>query len=144
MIKFTTFMKPGRITLFIIDSLSLTMAFSASMFIRQSAWIIRHFEPITYGTKMYLTSYIIGVVLLFVVFGAFKLYQIRNIELSARIFTVLKALVVWTLLITLLVYVLKFDFSRAVLFLSVIFTTIFITFGRFAYFKYRQNKNKGD
>ncbi len=137
-------MRPGRITLFTIDSLSITLAFLASLFIRQSSVITSHFGYIHYGTTIYLWSFIVAALLLSTVFGAFKLYQVRTIEISARIFTVLKSLVVWTLLITLLVYILKFDFSRAVLFMTVILTAILICFGRFAYFKYRLNKKADD
>ena len=137
-------MKTGRIILFIIDSLSLALAFTISLLIRQSSIVTSHLGNINYSATVYLLSFVVAVIILFSVFGAFKLYQVRTIEISARIFTVLKSLASWTLFITLLVYVLKFDFSRAVLFLTVILTALFICLGRYAYFRYRQNKKGRD
>ena len=137
-------MTPSRLTLFTIDSVSIAVAFLVSLFIRQSAMVSLRFGYINYNSVDYTLSFLIASLFLLTVFGAFKLYQIRTIEITARIFTVIKALVVWTLLITLLVYVLKFDFSRAVLFLTVILTAILICFARFAYFKYRRNKRRDD
>ncbi len=132
----------GFTILAIIDSISLTLAFSISIFIRQSIWITRLFGQTKYDTALYLISFIIATFLLLTIFSSFKLYQIRNIELSTRVFTVLKALLIWTLIITMCVYAIKFDFSRFILFMTVVITAIFICLGRFAYFRYRRNRTR--
>ncbi|MFA6315243.1 MAG: sugar transferase [Candidatus Paceibacterota bacterium] len=138
-------MQIDRIKLITIDSISLTLTFLLSLFLRQSSLLNPYFGKITFDKGGYLLSFIIASVLLIIIFSAFRLYRVRNIELSARIFTVLKALVVWTLIITAVIYAIKYDFSRGVLFLTVLFTVIFITLTRFGYFRYRRNgKKDGD
>ncbi len=120
------------------------MAFCLSFFLRSSPLSLKYFGPINFSTTSYLISFVTTSLLLLIIFGTFKLYQIRLIELSARIFTVLKALAVWTFITATLIYVLKFDFSRGLFFMTVALTTVFICLARFFLFKHRQKKSKGD
>ena len=125
-----------------LDLTSLTFAFSTSIFLRQSPLLTSHFDQITYSTISYIISFIVAVLLLLAIFSAYKLYQIREIELSARIFTTLKGLVVWVLLITAITYILKYQFSRGVFGMTIIITTILICAGRYFFYIYRRNKRR--
>lgn len=134
-----------KVILILFDLFSLTLSFLLAFFIRISAFSVRHFEVLNYNPKSYLLAFILASILLLVVFGGFKLYQIRKVELGARIFTVLKALAVWAFILATLMYITKFDFSRGIFFMTIGFTIIFICFSRYFLFKYRQkNSNKDD
>jgi exopolysaccharide biosynthesis polyprenyl glycosylphosphotransferase len=134
-------MKP-RLLLPAGDSLCLALAFLLSLSIRQSGLISSHFGTITYRNDQYLVSFLVAALLLVSIFNAFKLYQIRPIEFSARIFTVLKAVLVWVFILAALTYIIKFDFSRGVFFMTVGFGAVFITVCRYIIFRRRQNKTK--
>lgn len=136
-------MNADKISLAAIDSASLALAFSGSVIFRSWPPVADRFGFIYFSLTGYALSFLFAAAALLLVFSGFRLYRVRRIELSARIFTVLKALLVWTLIITACVYALKYDFSRSVLFLTVIFTAILICLGRYAYFKYRQGKKRG-
>lgn len=125
-----------------VDQISLSFSFIISLTIRQSPIITKYFGSISYDIRSYLISYIIASLLLIFVFSGFKLYQIREIELSARIFTVLKSIAIWTFLCTGLTYVIKFDFSRGIFFLTVALTIVFACVGRYILFRHQQNRTK--
>ncbi len=127
-----------------IDLIGLTISFLLSLFIRQSSYSIKHFGPIIFDNHIYLISFIIASFLLLITFGSFKLYQIRQIELSARIFTVIKALITWSLIITTLIYLTKFDFSRGIFFITIGSTTFFICLFRYLFFKNKQNNSNNN
>lgn len=131
-----------KTSLFITDSIALFLAFSASLLLRQSTLFVSHFGPITYSTTSYLISFLIATQLLLFTFSSFKLYQVRKIELSAKIFTVLKALAVWVLSTTAVTYILKYQFSRGVFLMTIIVTTILICAGRYFFYIYRRNERR--
>jgi exopolysaccharide biosynthesis polyprenyl glycosylphosphotransferase len=130
-----------KFILFFIDTSSLAIAFLISLFIRQSSFIIQYFEPIFFNIQHYLLSFIFACFLLLITFSGFKLYQIRKIELSARIFTVIKALITWAVIIATIIYFIKYDFSRGIFFMTVGFTIIFICMTRYFIFKQKQNNS---
>jgi len=124
------------------DLASLAIAFLLSFFLRLSPFSTEHFGILNYSTEPYMISFIIGSVMLVGIFSAFKLYQTREIELSARIFTVLKAIAIWSFITTALIYIIKYDFSRGIFFMTIGFTAIFICLSRYLYFKYLQDKTR--
>lgn len=128
----------------ISDLLLLTLSFLLSLFIRQSVYVTKYFDPIYYDPHSYFVSFIIASLLLLTTLNGFKLYQTRKTEFSARIFTVIKALITWAVIIASLIYFIKYDFSRGVFFMTVGFTIIFICISRYFIFRKRQydsNKN---
>jgi len=137
-------METKRFILVALDCVALAAAFLISVLIRQSPVVAAGFGYIDLNIVDYALSLVIAAIMLVSVFSGFRLYQIREIQLSARIFTVLKALFTWAAIAAACVYAIKYDFSRIVLFSSVILTAIFICLARFFYFKYHQNKKKDD
>lgn len=132
-----------KIILISSDLSSLTLSFLLAFFIRISPFSTNQFGLLSYNAKAYLVSFIVSSIILLAVFGGFKLYQIRRIELSARIFTVLKALSVWTFITASLMYFIKFDFSRGIFFMAVVFSFILICLCRYFHFRIRHNKDSG-
>ncbi len=126
--------------LILSDLFSLTLAFLLAFFLRTSPFSTSQFGILNYDVILYLFTFICGSFLMLLVFGGFKLYQVRTIELSARIFTVLKALGVSTFITATLIYLIKFDFSRGIFFMTIGLTVIFICIGRYLIFKQRQKK----
>lgn len=124
------------------DSLSLTLAFLIAFFLRTSSIATTRFGILNYDPKLYLIAFITASLLLLMVFGGFKLYQVRTIELSARIFTILKALGTWTFITATLIYLTKLDFSRGIFFMTIGFTIIFICISRYLIFKRKQGQSK--
>ena len=137
-------MKKEPLYIFIIDLVSISLAFTISIFIRQSTLFATQFGYIQPDKIVYLTSFIFISFLLMSIFITSKLYRIRKIELSAKIFTVLKAILTWTLTITACMYALKFDFSRFILFTTIIMTALFICSGRYIYYRHRRNNKHDD
>ncbi|MCX6718873.1 MAG: sugar transferase [Candidatus Taylorbacteria bacterium] len=135
-------LKIPKIILSALDSTSLTLAFLLSLFLRQSTLAIKYFGGINYNTGSYLISFIIAFLLLLMIFSAFKLYQLREIELSGRIFTVLKALAIWAFTTAALIYIIKYDFSRGIFFMTITFTAVLICLGRYFLFKKRQRDSR--
>ena len=133
-----------KISLAAIDSASLALAFCLSIFVRISSLFVAHFGSINLGIRSYMFSWLFGTALLLIVMSGFKLYRTREIELSARLFTVLKALIAWMLIVAACIYALKFDFSRGVLVLTVILTAVLTCLSRFAYFRHRRHRNEND
>ena len=132
-------MSKERIQLLINDIAGLTVAFLVAFYLRL---VMKIFEPIDYSPYPYTLSFLASLVLLITIFNAFKLYEIRQIELSARIITVIKALSIWFLIVATLIFSLKFDFSRAIFFMTAIMALILITTGRYLLFRHRlRNKN---
>jgi exopolysaccharide biosynthesis polyprenyl glycosylphosphotransferase len=133
-----------KISLIATDLAFFFTSFLLSVFVRQSVFVSKHFANISFETVYYLASFLIASLLLLAIFSAFKLYQVRQVELSARIFTVLKALAVWTFTMAAIIYVIKFDFSRGIFFMTVIFTVILICCGRYFLFKRRHDRSGGE
>lgn len=135
-------MKPKLLP--INDLLFLTLSFILSLLIRQSSFTLQYFKPVFFSIESYLLSFIIASLLLLITFSGFKLYQVRQIEFSARIFTVIKALITWVVIIATLIYVVKFDFSRGIFFMTIGFTMIFICLSRHFIFKNKQNDSNNN
>ena len=132
-----------KLRLIIRDLTSLTLAFLLAFFLRILPFSTGRFGPLNFDTELYLFAFLGASVLLLTVFSAFKLYQTRTIELSARIFTVLKALGIWAFITATLIYLIKLDFSRGIFFMTIGFTIVLICLGRYFIFKQRQ-KNMQD
>lgn len=125
-----------------LDLSSLTLSFLLSFLIRQSSFLAKYFGYLNYDPREYTVAFIASTILLLVTFSAFKLYQIREIELSARIFTVIKALAVWAFITASLMYITKSDFSRGIFFMTVGLSFVSICTSRYLLFLYRQKKVK--
>lgn len=138
-ISFPLLLRLGDITSFILG-------FFIAYYLRNYG-VFRNYlseiQPIT----IYLTALPFAALLLIIVFALFKLYfwQTR-VQQESYMGTILKAIVVWLLLIMSGSYLYKYDYSRILLLLTFFLTNLFIILFRYGLKVYEQNllrKGKG-
>jgi len=125
----------SKLDCLVADFMILTSSFCLSIFLRQSSPALATIGRINFNPDSYFFAYLIASLLLLLVFASFRLYEKRSIAFSSRIFTVLKALAVWALVLAGLIFASKSDFSRAIFLATVILTAIFVVVARFFLFR---------
>ncbi len=135
-------MKAQRLFLLICDIIGFAVSFSLALFIRQSSFYLQHFGEISFNLSLYLITFLISLAVLIFCFSVFNLYRIRAIEFSARIFTTLKALLLWVSLTAGIMYAIKYDFSRTVFLITVFFSVTSICLFRYLLFINRRNASR--
>ena len=118
-----------------IDLASLAAAFLISFFLRFAIFPIDGFREIIFNPLFYSIGFVFSAIALLAIMSGFRLYECRDIRLSARLFTVLKACGTWILIVALIVYAVKFDFSRGIFFMAALLTAVFITISRYLEFR---------
>jgi exopolysaccharide biosynthesis polyprenyl glycosylphosphotransferase len=128
----------SRFILVIIDGISFATAFLLAFVIRQSASIF------TYRVDDYALLFVLGCLLLYLIYGVFGLYRMRPIEISVPIASLIKAGLIWSLAFASVVFALKYDFSRTVFLFTILETIMFIMCARFVYFRSYRLKLKNN
>ncbi|MCL5782034.1 MAG: exopolysaccharide biosynthesis polyprenyl glycosylphosphotransferase [Patescibacteria group bacterium] len=119
----------------IFDISCLVTAILVSVLIRESAIVISSFGQISVKPIIFTAYTAIMFVFLLIIFGLFRLYRPIRLQLSARLFTIIKAIGLWALVVCTIIYIAKYDFPRSILFMTVIITAMLICICRYLIYR---------